>query len=239
MPRNQKRYEFLNYLASSYREEANERIPTLSDLSQELGVSVAGLREQLEVAHALGLVEVRPRTGIRRLPYSFTPAVKQSVSYALELERSHFDTFSDLRNHLETAYWYEAVERLTAQDKTGLQGLLTQAWTKLRSPQIHIPHAEHRQLHLGIYSRLENPFVMGILEAYWDAYEGVGLNMYAGYDYLQQVWRYHQKMVDDICSGEYQAGYEALVEHKDLLYYRPVADLMDINHAETNRSETA
>jgi DNA-binding FadR family transcriptional regulator len=37
-------------------------------MSKELGVSVALLREQLEVAKAIGLVEVRPRTGIRRLP---------------------------------------------------------------------------------------------------------------------------------------------------------------------------
>ena len=238
MPRNQQKYEFIDYLATSYRGHASERVPTLTDLSQELGVSVACLREQLEVARALGFVDARPRTGIRRLPYSFTPAVKQSVSYALDLERSHFDTFSDLRNHLETAYWYEAVEALSEQDKIGLQDLLAQAWAKLRSPQIHIPHAEHRQLHLGIYSRLDNPFVMGILEAYWDAYESVGLNMYAGYDYLQQVWQYHQKMVDDICSGDYQAGYKALIEHKDLLYFRPVAGIMRLDRTETNRSET-
>jgi DNA-binding FadR family transcriptional regulator len=239
MARNHQKYEFFNYLASTYREDASVRIPTLNDLSQELGVSVAGLREQLEVARALGFVQVRPRIGIQRLPYSFTPAVKQSISYALDLEKSYFDTFSDLRNHLETAYWYEAVEMLTAEDKNDLQKLLTCAWEKLRSPQIHIPHAEHRQLHLRIYSRLDNPFVMGILEAYWDAYEAVGLNMYAGYDYLQQVWRYHQKMVDDICSGDYVSGYHALVEHKDLLYYRPVADLLGPDNTETDRSETA
>jgi DNA-binding FadR family transcriptional regulator len=239
MPRNQQKYEFIDYLATSYREQTSERVPTLTDLSQELGVSVACLREQLEVARALGFVDARPRTGIRRLPYSFTPAVKQSVSYALELEKSHFDTFSDLRNHLEAAYWYEAVNALTEQDKNGLQGLLAQAWAKLRSPQIHIPHAEHRQLHLGIYGRLDNPFVMGILEAYWDAYESVGLNMYAGYDYLQQVWQYHQKMIDDICSGDYESGYKALIEHKDLLYYRPVAGIMGMDRTETNRSEKA
>ena len=65
--------EFLRYLAS--HEEAEGSLPSLNDLSRELGISLAGLREQLEVARALGLVEVKPRTGIRRKPYSFTPAV--------------------------------------------------------------------------------------------------------------------------------------------------------------------
>lgn len=219
--------EFLHYLASrDLDEQSGDRIPALNEISQDLGVSVARLREQLEVARALGLVEVRPRTGIRRLPYTFTPAVRQSISYAIEMDRANFDAFSDLRDHLEAAYWREAVEKLEPRDKHELQDLIVRAWGKLRSPPIQIPHVEHRQLHLGIFRRLDNPFVMGILEAYWEAYEDVGLNLYAGYDYLQQVWSFHQKMVDAICAGDNDAGYEALVEHKDLLYHRPVANLM-------------
>ena len=68
----------------------------------------------------------------------------------------------------------------------------------------------------------ENPFVSGILEAYWEAYEAVGLNLYADYSYLEQVWNYHRQMVDSICNGDFDAGYQALVEHKDMLYHRPM-----------------
>ena len=50
--------EFLRYLATN--EEAESGLPTLNELSEELGVSLASLREQLEVARALGLVEVKP-----------------------------------------------------------------------------------------------------------------------------------------------------------------------------------
>ena len=53
----------------------NLHLPSLSEISKELGISIASLREQLEVAKAIGLVEVKPRTGIRRLPFSFFPAV--------------------------------------------------------------------------------------------------------------------------------------------------------------------
>ncbi len=68
--------EFLRYLAT--HEEANKKLPVLKTLSQELGVSLASLREQLEVARALGLVDIRPRLGMKRREYSFTPAVRQS-----------------------------------------------------------------------------------------------------------------------------------------------------------------
>jgi DNA-binding FadR family transcriptional regulator len=122
---------------------------------------------------------------------------------------------------VESAFWHQAVQKLTEEDKQELQSLVARAWKKLRGTPIQVPHEEHCLLHLKIFSRLENPFVIGILEAYWEAYEAVGLNVFAGgYEYLQEVWRYHQKMVEAICTGDFEAGYEALVTHTDLLYQR-------------------
>ena len=154
--------EFLRYLAS--HPEAESSLPSLNELSRELGISVAGLREQLEVARALGLVEVRPRTGTRRLAYSFAPAVKQSLMYALALNQSYFQKYSELRTHIENAYWDEAVALLTEDDKRELQNIITHAFDKLRGNPVQVPHEEHRKLHLLIYSRLNNPFVTGLLE---------------------------------------------------------------------------
>jgi DNA-binding FadR family transcriptional regulator len=212
--------EFLRYLAT--HEEVEQGLPTLKNLSVELGVSMASLREQLEVARALGLVEVKPRLGTKRRDYSFTPAVRQSLSYALALDDDNFRKYAELRNHVESAFWHQAVQKLTDRDKQELQNLVARAWEKLRRTPIQVPHEEHRNLHLKIYSRLENPFVTGILEAYWEAYESVGLNVFAGgYEYLQEVWQYHQEMVEAICDGNFEAGYQALVKHTDLLYHRP------------------
>lgn len=212
--------EFIQYLITTSQEGKSDHLPSLSEISQELGVSIARLREQLEVARALGLVEVRPRTGIRRLPFNFYPAVRQSLSYCLALEQSRFQAYADLRRNIEASFWESAVRRLTESDRAHLRSLVASAWDKLRGVPIHIPHAEHRELHLAIYRRLGNPFVMGLLEGYWDAYENFRLNLYADYTYLEQVWTYHQKMVDAICSGDYDAGYQALLEHTELIRYR-------------------
>jgi DNA-binding FadR family transcriptional regulator len=212
--------EFLRYLAA--HPEAETGIPSLSELSRELGIGVATLREQLEVARALGLVEVRPRTGTRRRPYSFAPTIRQSLGYALALNDGHFAAFSDMRNHLEAAYWDEATRKLGRADKTELLALIARAREKLQGSPVQVPHEEHRMLHLRIYSRLENPFVSGILEGYWDMYEAVGLNIYSGdIDYLNEVWDYHARMVQGICDGDFAAGREALIKHVDLLYQRP------------------
>ena len=212
--------EFMRYLAAHPLE--GENLPALSTLSDELGVSVASLREQLEVARALGLVDVRPRTGIRRLPFTFLPAVRQSLGYAMALDPHNFQLFADLRQNIEASYWFEAVEKLTEEDQARLKGLMERAWRKLDGRPIQIPHDEHKQLHLTIYGRLNNPFVSGILEAYWESYEAIGLNVFTDYNYLRSVWQYHEKMVNAICCGDFQAGYRALVEHTDLL-----TDLLD------------
>ncbi|NMC15003.1 MAG: FadR family transcriptional regulator [Chloroflexi bacterium] len=220
MVHNQSSYELLNYLISTSKSEVNSNhIPSLKELSQQLEVSIALLREQLEVAKAFGFVDVRPRTGIKRLPYSFLPAVRQSLFYAIEIDRKKFQYFSDLRNHVEAAYWYEAAASMTKEDIDELRGLVESAWKKLRNPQIQIPHQEHRSLHLSIYKRLDNPFVQGILEAYWEAYESVGLQDYAGFDYLEKVWNYHQRMVELISSGDFYEGYRVLVEHSNMIHH--------------------
>lgn len=210
---------FLSYLAGKVSESV-EDLPSLNDLSQELGMSVSTLREELQVARAMGLVEVKPRTGIRCLPYQFTPTVQKSLAYAVSIEKEYFRQFSDLRNHIEASYWYQAVSSLLPEDIQKLNDIVKIARQKLNSDPIQIPHTEHRQLHLTIYRRLGNIFVVGILESYWDIYEAVGLSVYEDRKYLARVWSYHQQMVDAITTDDFLSGYQALIAHMDLLFQR-------------------
>ncbi len=212
--------EFLKYLAS--REETDtDGIPALDELSKELGINRAALREQVAVARALGLVSVKPRTGTRRLAYTFTPALQQSLGYAILHNRENFNKYSDLRTHVESAYFHQAVEKLTDEDIQKLKELVEKAWGKLRGNPAKIPHQEHRDLHLLMYKRLNNIFVTGILEAYWEAYEAVELNIFTDYNYLTRVWQYHSDVVNAIYNDEYDLGLELLMEHTELISVRP------------------
>jgi DNA-binding FadR family transcriptional regulator len=215
--------DFTQYLLDNKHVQSDgTSLPNLTEISKELDVSVSILREQLEAAKVLGFVEVRPRVGVRPLPYSFLPAVRESLFYALGLDPEYFDQFARLRNNVEASFWYEAVSRLDSDDQIELRGTVALAWKKLNSPQIQIPHEEHKQLHLVIFRKLDNPFVTGILEAYWDAYEIVGLNLYTDYDYLRKVWEFHENIVEAICRGDFHQGYQKLIEHSELLNHRPV-----------------
>lgn len=209
--------ELLTYLRDNGE---GEKVPALKDLSTSLEISVSRLREQLEVAKALGFVAVRPRVGIRRLEYSFTPAVRSSLEYAIQLDHRHFEQYLDLRRHLEDAYFIQAGEALEPEDHEELNRLIAQAWDKLRGRPVRIPHEEHRLFHLTIYRRLDNVFVSGLIEAYWDAYETVGLNVYADLTYLEEVWNYHEEVAASLASGELKEGKRLMQEHFDLLIDR-------------------
>jgi DNA-binding FadR family transcriptional regulator len=212
--------EFLRYLAANGC-PPGQRLPPIQELAADLGLSVGKLREQLEVARQMGLVEVRPKTGMRALGYSFFPSLWMSLRFALALNPGDFEYFEALRNHVEASFFPEAVRLLKPEDIRHLNELIESAWRRLRGEPIQIPHAEHRDLHLTVYTRLANPFVRGILEAYWTAYETVGYNLYADYRFLHEVWTYHQAMVEAINRGDYERAHAAFVEHTSLLHKRP------------------
>lgn len=214
--------DLLNFIVDQeYR--PGDRLPTIAELgaADKLNISVSKVREQLEVARALGLVDVKSQAGTRLKDYSFTPAVHLSLFFALATDPRYFEQFSALRTHVEVAFWQEACEQLTAADKDELRGYIEAAWAKLNAPRIRIPNEEHRAFHLTIFRHLDNVFVKGLLEAYWDAYAAVEVSVYADLSYHREVWAYHQRILDAICAGDFDAAQEAYIQHTHLLHYQP------------------
>lgn len=214
--------DLLNYIVRKCF-QPGDRLPTINELQdpEHLGLSISKVREQLEVARALGLVDVRSKTGMKMREYSFAPAVRLSLFFALAQDLNNFDLFGALRNHVETAYWDEACQSLTDEDKQVMRQCVQAARAKLNGQFIGIPNEEHRTFHLTMFQRLDNPFVLGLLEAYWDAYETVEPNRYADYAYHQSVWDYHERILDAIVAGDFEAAKTLFIEHTRLLRHQP------------------
>ena len=208
--------ELLQYLVDQ-EIAPGERIPALTELSAELGLSVGKLREQLELARQMGFVSVRPRLGTRREAFDFCPAVCTSMMFGLSTGEATFAQFSKLRQTVEANMWHEAVSQLRAEDKAHLSQLVTEAWQKLDGEPVHIPNGEHRKLHLTLFGRLDNPFALGLLRAYWDAYEATELTRFADYQYWLDVWSYHERIVEAVVAGDCEKGRRLLIEHFRLL----------------------
>jgi DNA-binding FadR family transcriptional regulator len=213
--------EFLNYLIN-HHVTPGDRLPALTEIGEAMGVSVGKLREQLSVARGMGVVSVRPRLGIQREPFNFADSVLPAALFSIATGEATFAHLSRLRQMIEVSFWDEAVVLLTPDDKARLGQIVADAWAKLRGEPIHIPNGEHRQLHLTIFSRLDNPFVQGLLVAYWDAYDASELTRFMRYRYWVEVWNYHQRIVEALCANDFECGRQLLNEHFSLLPTEPV-----------------
>lgn len=211
--------DILRYIIT-HQLEAGDKLPTINELSAELGVSVSKIREELAVVRTLGLVQIKPRTGTQVQAFDFGPAATVSVLYALGLDRGYFQDFSQLRKSVELSFWHEAVAQLTSDEIAQLRHLVACAREKLNRIPIEVPFQEHRRLHLTLFKHLDNPFVQGILQAYWAAYQAFGLALYADISYHREVWDYHERMVECVARGDFDGGHCALREHMGLLRYR-------------------
>lgn len=215
-PFTQKQKKFLEYITDKKRKGENQ-IPALTALGKELNISSSTLREILELAKTLGLIEAHPRLGIELKPYTFKTPVIKSLGYAVMEDRNRFNEFSDLRIHLEKAYFIQAAELLSVVDIEKIKEYIRRAKEKLHSSPVQIPHPEHRQLHLSIYKNIKNEFVISLLEAYWMMYESIGLDLYTDLNYLMRVWDYHENIIEAISSRKFENGFELLVEHMDMI----------------------
>lgn len=221
MPRIDLGSDLLNYIIKQ-NIQPGEKLPTINELkeSDKLGISVGKVREQLEVARAMGLVDVRSKVGMTLRPYSFAPIARLSLLYALARDPRTFDQISDLRTHIEFVFWHQACETLQPDDFDTMQVCIEMAEKKLNDDWIRIPNDEHRTFHMTVFKRIDNPFVTGILEAYWDAYEASEANTYADYNYLRSVWDYHQRILDAIKRDDPDAAQALFLEHTRLLKHQ-------------------
>lgn len=214
----------LSYLAATARE--GKSIPSIAELGKDLGLSNSAVREQLEVARQLQLVEIKTKTGIQVSNFSITPAICLASKYGIEVNPELIWDLLSVRQHLELCYWQEAVVSLSKEDVNHLGKIVESALVKINRRPIVVPVDEHRNFHLSIYRPLKNAFLIGILEAYWELFHESEIRFYSDQESLEAVWDYHKKIYQAIASKQYQVGYQALITHFDIVRTNSKAELI-------------
>ena len=216
-PNNQSK--LLKYIIER-KKEGRDDLPSIQELSEQLSMSVPTLREQIEALKILGIIEARPRHGIHIKPIDFSAGLKQNAIVAAMADMKYFYQISEMRDKVEQSWFLNAVEQLKPEDIDQLEQYVIKAETKLQGNPIRIPHNEHKELHLRIYQKLDNLFVIGILNTYWTVYEAVGMNLYTDLAYQMNVWNYHRNIVQAIKKRDFKNGQTLLLEHMQLIYKR-------------------
>jgi len=198
----------LTYLAEASKNEQD--IPSIAELSQILGVSIASVREQLEVARQLGFVDVKPRKGIQRRPFSLVPLISLGMNYGIYSEAHLLSDYIELRKHLELSYWNDAFDVLKDDQMDYMQFLIDIALRKLQRKPAIIPTEEQSEFHLTLFRPLGNKVLISILEAAWALEENNGGKILADLDDMLSSWRTRQIIVDALREKDKTKGKNAL-----------------------------
>jgi len=160
------------------------------------------------------LVEASPRRGIRRRPYNFSNAVRLGLMVSLALDPAHFERTAPA-NPPRDGVLERGSLLLTGEDKAELLRLVEQAQAKLNTERVQIL-TRTPCVSPDIYRRLNNPFVLGLLEAYWDAYEAVELNTYADYGTFRKSGRFTNGL-HKRSKRRLRTGKTLLIQHMQLI----------------------
>ncbi|MDD3949148.1 MAG: FCD domain-containing protein, partial [Anaerolineaceae bacterium] len=145
--------------------------------------------------------------------------------YGMEVQPDLIWELISVRQHLELAFWQEAVVRLSHKEIDYLADLIEKAEKKIQNQPVVIPLEEHSEFHLSIYRPLNNTFLNGILETYWQLSQETEFRMYSDQVYLENVWTYHKKIQRAIATKEYDLGYQALMTHFELVRTQKKAEI--------------
>ena len=166
------------------------------------------------------IANILPKTGIHKNNFSFYQAIKPGLDYAVMDDVTNFQHFAGLRKHLESAYFVEAAQSLSLAELNSLENLVQSALTKIEGSPIQLPNEEHRDFHMKIFANIENPFLQGLLETYWDLYHFHDFEYYPDHDYLLRVWHYHMRIIEQVKNRNFTQALALLIEHMDLLKQR-------------------
>jgi DNA-binding FadR family transcriptional regulator len=212
----------LRYLVDRERcvKGKKSKLPPIGELAATLDISQGKLREELIAAEAFGIVEMRPGDGTYVRAFDFYSAIRAVTLYGIACDNAQFDRFYEMRSQLELAFLEQAARLLTEDDFARLHRILEEAEHRLKGRPVAIPHDEHREFHLLIFSRLANGFVQGVLKTYWEAYEIVGLHLYFDFSYFEKMWASHRTLVEQLEAQRYDEARATLTTHFDFLSAR-------------------
>ena len=133
---------------------AGERIDQ-NKLAEQLQVSMAPIREALKGLEAEGLVMIQPRRG----------------AFVVEVSVSDMDKLYFTRGLIEGEAIYHAVPFLTDGDFADLQEMIDSMRRATAINDISTYIGLNRQFHVHIYSVLDNPHLMQVIQTLWERSE--------------------------------------------------------------------
>jgi DNA-binding FadR family transcriptional regulator len=190
---------------------ANDPLPPEGRLALELGISRASVREAVKALESLGILETRPGVGLFVRPFSFDPIV-DNLAYSVRSDRDSLSELLYVRKQLEAGAIQDVAASSTPAQVRVLRSVVDRigerAAAGLASPE------EDRFFHRTLYTGLENPLLLKLLDVFWGVYQRLraetGLAETAD---PVRSWENHRRIVEALEIHESGAASAAMRAH--------------------------
>ncbi len=188
-----------------------DALPPETALARQLGVSRNSVREAVRSLAALGIVEVRPGSGLFVREFSFDSVV-DNLAYDAVFNLEEFIHLLDVRRYIELGM----VERVIAAAEPSQMATLRRILVDWRQAAERGAYsaAEDRSFHRTLYGNLDNPLLARIVDAFWVVYSlALERVPVAGERDPIETYRRHERIAAALLRGDAAAMREAIMEH--------------------------
>jgi DNA-binding FadR family transcriptional regulator len=186
------------------------RLPSESELSNNLGVSRTAIREGLKSLEAVGVINAHQGKG-RFVGKFDSGAMADNLAISLTIDRPSLQDILEIRKALETGFLSQAASLLQEEDFVALERLVRRMNLKVRESTTFLQ--EDMEFHRILFSKLNNRVLLNILEIFWKLFRQVEEGTGHTPEQLKEAVHQHQVIVAELRKGRVSRAKNLLEVH--------------------------
>ena len=186
------------------------KLPSESELSNDLGVSRTAIREGLKSLEAVGMINAHHGKG-RFVGKFDSGAIADSLAISLTIDRPSLQDILEIRKALETGFLSQAASLLQEVDFAALERLVRRMNLKVKESTTFLQ--EDMEFHRVLFSRLNNRVLLNILEMFWKLFGQVEEGTEHTLDQLTEAVDQHRVIVAALRKGNVSRAKDLLEVH--------------------------
>jgi GntR family transcriptional repressor for pyruvate dehydrogenase complex len=186
------------------------KLPSESELSNDLGVSRTAIREGFKSLEAVGVINAHQGKG-RFVGKFDSGAIADNLAISLTIDRPSLQDILEIRKALETGFLTQAAALLKEEDFAALERLVGRMNLKVKEPTTFLQ--EDMEFHRILFGKLNNRVLLNILEIFWKLFRQVEEGTEHTAEQLTEAVNQHKVIVVALRKGNVSRAKELLELH--------------------------
>ncbi|HUW14993.1 MAG TPA: FadR/GntR family transcriptional regulator [Anaerolineae bacterium] len=201
--------ESLKEFIVANRLQAEDPLPTEAQLSDQLGVSRAAVREGLRSLESLGMIYSRRGEGRFVRDFNLDP-VFDNLRYSVLSDTNDVQEIMEVRLRLEAGFIGDAIAAMTPETLAQLRDHIAQMRINALSGEYFLDR--DLEFHAALYRPINNPVLDRLLDIFGTIYESLRGSLLMTRDTIAEV-RNHEEILQAIEAGDVELARRRLRNH--------------------------